>query len=223
LLLEWGIADWTLEDSSEARGDTVLGADILVRYGISRFDEFQLGWTAFGHFRERVKTTGAINTAHGIGDLTLAYKHSFRHPAGDELSIAIQPFVSLPLNRNSAIGNGDWSAGILLPVSVDLTGDIQFQASPEINAAADGDRRGQHWNFGTVLGLGLATTDASSVTFELSAFRNEDPAGHFTEMLAGVSGAWQPSESTQLDLGVVAGMRHNSPDVELAFGISHRF
>lgn len=223
MLLEWGIADWTLEDSIEARSDTVLGGDILVRYGLSEFDELQLGWTAFGHIRERVKATGAVNKAQGTGDLTLTYKRSFRRPAGDQFSVAIQPFVSLPLDRNSAIGKGDWSAGILLPISVDLTRDIQFQASPEIDAAADEDRRGQHWNFGTVVGLGLATTDASSVTFELSAFRNEDPAGHFTEMLAGVSGTWQPSESTQLDLGVVAGLNHNSPDVELAFGISHRF
>jgi len=222
MLVEVGLADWTVEDTPEARTDTILAGDLLIRYGLSDVDEVQLGWTAFGHVRERGKATGAVSKTQGTGDITLAYKRSLRHPDGNELSIAIQPFVTLPVG-GSAIGGGGWSAGLLLPISFDVSDHVQLQATPEIGASVDEDGHGRHAVFGGVAGLGLAISDTTGVTFELSAFREHDPAGHFTELLAGVSGTWQPDENWQLDVGAILGLNQDSPDVELALGVSRRF
>jgi hypothetical protein len=62
-----------------------------------------------------------------------------------------------------------------------------------------------------------------SGTLELQAVRDDDPAGHATEALAGLSFAWQPKSNLQLDMGAVAGLNHASPDVELYLGIARRF
>lgn len=208
LLLEIGLGDWTVESGPDTRTDTVLIGDLLVRYGFSEVDELQLGWTAFGHVRQRDKATGSVARDEGVGDVTLAYKHSLRHPGGDGLSVAIQPFVTLPAG-GSAIGNHDWSTGLLVPISFDLTDRLQIQATPEVDASTDGDGHGRHATFGGVAGLGIAISEKIGVTFELSAFKDKDPAGNTTQLLAGVSAAWQPKDTLQLDAGAAFGLNHD--------------
>ena len=58
---------------------------------------------------------------------------------------------------------------------------------------------------------------------EFEASRDNDPAGHATQSLAGLSFAWQPRDDLQLDLGGVAGLNAASPDVELYIGVARRF
>lgn len=222
MLVEVGLADWTVEDTPDARTDTILAGEMLIRYGLTDVDEVQFGWTAFGHVREREKATGGVIKVQGSGDISLAYKRSLRHPDGNELSIAIQPFVTLPVG-GSAIGDGDWSAGLLLPISFDVSDHVQLQVTPEIDASVDEDGHGRHAAFGGVAGLGLAINETIGVTLELSALREQDPAGRSTELLAGVSGTWQPGANWQFDVGAVLGLNHDSPDAELALGVSRRF
>lgn len=222
LLVEVGVAGWTLEQSPDARTDTVLIADTLLRYGLSPVDELQVGWAPYGHVRERDKTIGTVGKRNGIGDVTIAYKRSLIGPDGEGLSVAIQPFVKLPVGR-SPTGDGTWSAGILWPISYDVSEHLQLQATPELDAAPDENGHGRHASFGAVMGVGVATSERTGVTLELSAFREQDPARHFTELLAGASGTWQPNQDWQLDAGVIVGLNRNSPDLELTAGISRRF
>lgn len=222
LLVEIGFGDWTVDNSSDARSDTILFGDALLRLGLSSLDEIQFGWTPYGHVRERDKPSGAVRRRNGIGDMALAYKRSLAGPDGKGLSLAIQPFVTLPVG-SSAISDGTWSAGLVLPVSFDVSEHLQLQATPEIDAHADEDGHGRHGSFGSVFGVGLATSDNTGLTFELSAFRENEPSQHFTELLGGVSGTWQPDQKWQLDAGAVFGLNRDSPDLELTAGVSRRF
>ncbi len=222
VLVEVGLGDWTIESDSETRTDTVLIGDLLVRYGLSNVDELQLGWTPFGHVRQRDKSTGSVVRAGGVGDVTVAYKHSLRHPDGNGLSVAIQPFVTLPVG-GSAIGNHDWSTGLLVPISFDVTDHLQLQATPEVDAAVDGDGHGRHASFGGVAGLAIAISKQTGVSVEISAFQDQDPAGQATKLLAGVSATFQPNENLQLDVGGAFGLNRASPDAELSVGVSGRF
>lgn len=221
-IVELGLIDWTVESSSDSRADTVLAGDLLVRYGLTDLIEIQIGWTAFGHARERDKVSGSIAAKSGIGDLTFALKHSLRNPGGNGFSIALQPFVTLPLG-GTAIGSGDWGAGLLVPISYDLNDDFQLQLTPEIGASVDSDRRGRHFSGGAVIGLGFSLSDHVGATLEVSGFRDRDPADATTELLAGLSLAWQPTASMQLDVGTAFGLNRNSPDAQLAVGFSGRF
>ena len=91
-----------------------------------------------------------------------------------------------------------------------------------MDAAADVDGSGRHLAYGTAGGIGYALTKAVTLTAELAAYRDDDPAGHSTTTLASLSVAWQPSDDLQLDAGGVAGLNHNSPDAELYVGVSER-
>jgi hypothetical protein len=219
--VELGIADWTLDRAPDSRTDTVEAGQLLVRIGLTGSLEAQLGWTAFGHFRTRDRSTGSVDQASGIGDLTLALRQNLKSPDGSGFSLAVMPFATLPAGGR-AIGAGDWSAGLLVPLSYDLGGGVQLGLTGEIDAAADSDRQGRHLAYGGVAGLSLPLSDALGATFEIAGRRDGDPAGHKTEWLAGVSAGWMARDDLQLDAGANIGL-HGAADVQLYLGVSRRF
>jgi hypothetical protein len=219
--IETGIADWSRDDTADERDDTVLIGDTLVRVGVSDTLELQLGWTPFGHTRTRDKANGAIEKADRVGDALVGLKANLVHPDGDGFSAALQPFVTLPIGR-APLGAGDWGAGVVVPVSFDLSPALNLQFSPEVDAATDGDGHGRHLAYGSVVGLGVTISKAVGVTFEVAATRDHDPEGHSTEVYGAVSASWTPADDLQLDIGANLGLNHDAADMELYFGISRQ-
>jgi hypothetical protein len=221
-LVEVGGVDWTLDKSPDARTDTIVAGDLLLRYGVADHAEVQVGWTAFGTVRTRDRLSGAVSRETGTGDVTLAVRRNLSHPDGSGFSVALMPYATLPTG-GSAIGAGDWGAGLIAPVSYDLGGGLNLALTPEVDAAVDEDRRGRHLAYGSVIGLGIDLSKAVSSTIEFQAVRDQDPSGHATQALASLSLAWQPKDDLQLDAGAVAGLNDASPDAELYVGIARRF
>lgn len=221
VLIELGLADWTRDKAGPIRTDTVVAGDALMRIGLDDSLEAQIGWTAYGHVRTRDLTAGTVDKAAGTGDVTLALRRNLRNPDGSGFSIAAMPFVSLPVG-GKAIGAGDWGAGLLVPMSFDL-GGVSLALSPEIDAAVDGDGHGRHLEYGSVVGLEFSLTDAISASTEISIRRDEDPMGHVTEALAGLSAGWQLNGDLQFDIGLNIGLNAASPDTQLYLGIARRF
>lgn len=222
VLVEIGLADWTIEKDRSSRTDTVLIGDLLVRYGVTDKSEVQVGWTAVGFTRERQSAPRSADHNSGTGDVTVAFKHSLRNPGGDGLSVAVQPFATLPTG-GKAIGEGDWGAGLLVPIGLSLNDAFQLQFTPEIDAAVDEDRHGRHLAYGAVAGLGIEASDRVSITIEGSASRHRNPDEPKTELLAAASLAWQPNDDLQLDVATTIGLNRDSSDARYALGISRRF
>jgi hypothetical protein len=219
LIVEVGLTDWTIEQDADQRTDTLLFGDTLVRVGLDDKTEAQIGWTPYGHVRVRDKATGLIERGGGTGDVTLGLRRSLSGPNG---SVAIQPFVTL-LVGGATIGAGDWGAGVIVPIGFDLGHDVQLALSPEIDAAVNSSRSGRHLAYGSVIGLSAPLAKGLTGSVEFQAVRDEDPSGKSTQALASASLAWLLGENTQLDIGGVAGLNSDSPDVEVYFGIAQRF
>lgn len=217
---EIGMADWTLNKQDGTRTDTLVAGDLLLRVGIGGRDEIQLGFTSFGTVRTR--DISGVSRASGVGDMTLAFKHSLRSPDGSGFSVAIQPFVTLPTG-GSSIGAGDWGAGLAVPVGAPLTEAISLEFTPEVDAAVNGDGSGRHLALSAVEGLSFSFSPQVSSAIEVQEVHDADPAGHQDHALAGLSFAWQPAPVWQLDMGSVVGLDRHSPDIELYVGISRRF
>ncbi|MBV8685388.1 MAG: transporter [Alphaproteobacteria bacterium] len=218
--VELGLADWTLERDGGARTDTLQLGEILVRLGLSDRIEAQLGWTAYGRVKER--NAAGRSRMDGIGDVTLALRANLAHPDGKGFSAALMPYATLPTG-NGAIGAGDWSAGLLVPVSYELPHGLQLGLTGQVEAAADEDRHGRHLAYGGVAGLSAELSETLSATAELSAVRDEDPSGRSTELLAGLSAGWMAKDDLQLDVGANIGLNEAAPDVQLYAGVSKRF
>ncbi|BBD96713.1 transporter [Sphingobium amiense] len=222
VVAELGLGDWTHEKDAASRTDTVEAGDLLVRFGLTDRLEAQLGWTAYGHERVKDRASGLIDRSEGVGDMFVGVKRNLRNPDGSGFSVALLPYATLPTG-GSTIGAGDWGAGLLVPVSYELGKGVALEATPEVDAAVDEDRHGRHLAWGSVMGVNIDVSDAVSATVETSLMRDDDPSGHSTEALAGLSLAWQPGKAWQIDGGVNLGLNPDSPDRELYVGIVRRF
>ena len=218
-VFELGITDWTLDRQADSRTDTLATGQALVRIGLADSTEVQIGWTAYGHVRTRDRASGATTRVGGIGDVTLALRRSLGPANGP---IAIQPYVTLPTGGD-AIGTGDWSAGVLLPIALPLGKGVQLALTPQVAAAVDSDGAGRHLAFGSAIGISTPLTPSLSGAIEASVARDDDPTGASTTALASASLACMVAPNTQLDVGSVAGLNAASPDIELYIGISRRF
>lgn len=215
--VELSAVDWELDDAADARTDTVLAGDLLLRLGVGPRTEVQVGWTPFGHVRERDRASGSIETTDGVGDVRLAVRQNLRAPDGKGLSFGLEPFVTLPVGRYP-VGRGDWGAGVVLPVSYDLgeRANLAFTGTGEALPDEDGD--GRHLSLTGIAGLGLELSDSVTAVGEVSVQRNDDPGGRRTLVLAAASLAWRPAKTWQLDALVTAGLNRDTPDLRLAIG-----
>ena len=220
--VELGLADWTLDRSADSRTDTIEAGQWLVRIGLADSLEAQIGWTAFGHVRERDRIAGSVERESGVGDLTVALRQNLVNPDGSGFSAALMPYATLPAG-NAAIGAGDWTAGLIVPLSYELGGGVQLGATAQVEAAADSDRDGRHLAYGGVAGIALPLSDALSVTLEAAVNRDDDPSGHSTEWLGGVSAGWMAKDDLQLDAGVNVGLDGTAADLQLYLGVAKRF
>ncbi|WP_380787459.1 transporter [Sphingomonas sp. R86521] len=215
--LEVSGVDWQRDDSSDSREDTVLSGDVLARIGLGASTEAQIGWTGFGHVRTRDKTTGAIDTVNGVGDVTLALRQNFANPDGKGLSYGVEPFVTLPVGREP-IGAGDWGAGVIVPVTYDLSDKVNLAFTGEADAQPDEDGNGRHFAYSGIVGLGYELSKQWTVVGELSVARDDDPMDKHTEAVAAGSLAWQPRNGLQLDMLGTVGLNHDAPDFRLVTG-----
>lgn len=222
LQIEAGLGDWTLDKQADSRTDTVLLGDIAARYGIGNSTEVRLAWTGYGHIRTRDRLSGTIERMSGIGDVTVGLKQNLANPDGKGFSLALLPEASLPTGTHG-VGQGAWSARLLLPISYDLSDHVKVEMTPELDAAADADGHGRHGAVGSAAGLAFALNDKLDLSVEAQAIRDRDPEHHETQALGSLSLAYQAQEHTQLDIGAQAGLNRNSPDVEMYFGISRKF
>ncbi len=221
-MVEVGLANWTLDRSGPQRTDTATFADTLVRIGLDSQTEAQVGWSAFGIQRERNGLAGTVDSSRGIGDVTLALRRNLSSPDGTGFSLAVMGAATLPTGGQT-IGAGDWGASLLVPVSVDLPGDLNLQLTPEIDAAVDEDRHGRHVAYGSVVGLQFPVGKTMSATGELSVFRDNDPFDHSIRSVAGLSIGWQKGRNLQFDAGANVGLNRTTDDLELYVGVARRF
>lgn len=218
-ILELGLVDWTLSRQPGSRTDTINSGQATLRVALGASTEVQVGWTAFGTVRTADRTANIVQRDSGVGDVTLAMRRSLGAANGP---IAIQPYVTLPTG-GTAIGAGDWGAGVQLPMGFSLGHGIQLAVTPQVAAAVNGSRSGRHVAYGAAAGLSTSLLEGLSGAVEVSATRDEDPAGAKTKALASTSLAWMAGKNTQLDVGTVAGLNSDSPALEIYFGISRRF
>lgn len=218
--VETSLADWTLDKQGGDRTDTVTIGDTSVRIGITDQVEAQIGWTPLGIVRER--SGNLVDRVTRAGDATLGLKANLRNPDGSGFSIAVQPFVTLPIGR-MPVGAGDWGAALVVPITYDLSKSVNLEVTPEVDAAVDEDGRGRHLAYGAVVGLGFALDDKLTLTVENQVVRDEDPSGSTTQNFASASLAFMARKTLQLDLGAVAGFDRNAPDIEIYAGIARRF
>ncbi|MBU6266337.1 MAG: transporter [Sphingomonadales bacterium] len=214
--------DWTRQNDPDTRTDTLLAGDMALRYGLDDRTELRVAWTAYGHVRSRDKATGLVTSTSGTGDVTLGVKRNLISPDMSGFSLALLPSVSLPTG-GSAIGAGDWGAGLQAPMSLPLGGPVSFAITPEIDAAVNGSGHGRHVAYGSAAGFAIAAAGNLNLALEASVMRDDDPAGAGTSATAGIAAGFTLGRNTQLDLAGEFGLNSATPGLRIYAGIARRF
>ena len=219
--IETAFTDWTHDRRDGIATDAFAFADTEARIGLTPRLEAEIRWQPYNIVTARDLRSGARDHAEGTGDATFSLRRSLANPGGDGFSIAVEPFVTAPIGH-SGIGQSGWSGGVLLPLSIDLGGNLSFGATPEIDIAADADGSGHHASYSGVVALSRKF-GAVQAGGELWINRDDDPAGHVTQATADVTLAWTATTNLQFDAGANAGLNRATPRIELYFGVTRRF
>lgn len=213
--------DATLDKSGGVSTHDIAYGGLELRLGLTSTLEGQLSWTPYE--RVRTKDQGVVSTASGAGDLGLALRWSLRNPAGDGLSVAVQPFVVAPTGAEG-IGGGLWQGGLIVPVSIPLNGDWSLSLSPELDARPDADGAGRHAGYALAGGVGRMVGPVN-LGAELWVDVDDDPSGRVTQASFDLTAGWTPKtlKDVQLDASAYVGLNRRSPDLELVVGVAHRF
>jgi hypothetical protein len=221
VMAELGVIDWAHDNTDSIIGDTVTGGQLLLRAGVTSNVEVQLGWDGYQSQRTR-DASGLVGKVHGGGDALVGLKIGLLHPDGSGTSIAVLPYAKLPVGK-AGIGAGDWSAGVIVPVDFSLRPGLSLALSPQISALPNASGEGHHANWGGVVGLGVQLSKHLSASAELGWARDEDPDGHSSATVGGLSLAYLATSNLQFDGGVNLRLGGTTPDRELYVGVSRRF
>lgn len=219
VMIETGLIDWSRSIDDSGVTDTTLVGGSLFRAGVTDRLELQVGWLPYGHVRTVDSANRIARSRAGSGDASIGFVYGSATGGGP---VAVQGFVTLPTG-GSAVGAGDWGAGLRVPVQFDLGHGVAAALTPEIDAAVNASGKGRHVEFGGATGLSLALAGKLSLGVDLAAFRNDDPGGAATIATAGQSLAWQAGKSLQFDFGAAEGLNRSSPRARLYAGIAKRF
>jgi len=221
LQVETAAVDFTHATTAADVTDTVATASTLVRLGVTQYLELFAGWTPYIH--QRTRTGAGVDRTDGVGDVTLGLKQSLLHPDGKGFSLALQPFVVVPTAK-AALGVGRPVVGLIIPVTLALPADFALGLSPEIDRIANTASRGHHASYTMIGGISrqLGSVNAG---LELAGTHDDDPGGRTTKATADVFAAWIPKAhpTFQFDVATYVGLNHDTPDVEVLVGVSHRF
>jgi hypothetical protein len=98
-------------------------------------------------------------------------------PDDAPIQVALDPYVKIP-TANHQLGNGKLEGGLLVPVAIPI-GKSPFTISldPELDLLADPDGSGRHLSTQQIFNLGAALSMKTSVSTEIWAMRDWEPAG----------------------------------------------
>lgn len=220
--VETGAVQWTRDSDPESRTDSFTLGQTLVRVGVAEHGELSIGWTPFAVERVRDRASGAVETHRGTGDLTLSGKRNLVSPDGEGFSIALEPYVTLPIGTGPE-GAGDWGAGLTVPLSHPLWDKFSLGFTGTLAAAPDDDGNGRHFQGVATAGLEWDLTEQLSTETELQFVHDEDLGEGSNQGYAGLSIAWKATDDWQFDIGGAVGLNRAASDAQAYLGLSRRF
>ncbi|HZC38391.1 MAG TPA: transporter [Sphingomicrobium sp.] len=218
--IETGLADWTLQKSGGERDTSLVLGETTLKYGLTGDSDIELDVTPWQ--RATSSGPGFRDSASGIGDINVIYKHELTNSDG-ALQVTLYPYVKIPTARRS-LSNGKWEGGLLIPIGYSIgKSPFSIGLTPELDWVADADGHGHHAAMVQVASLGWQVSPKLNLSAEIWGQWDWDPAGTTRQASADGSVAYLLSNSVQLDAGANFGLNRQTPDVELYAGISKRF
>ncbi|HXA40924.1 MAG TPA: transporter [Phenylobacterium sp.] len=217
--IETALADAVFRRSGGVHSETYsLGAS-EVRLGLTSRLEAEVAWTPLIVEHQR----GAPNVT-GVGDLTVGARWALTNPdAKDGVAVSVQGFVNAP-TATHGLGAGGWSGGVRMPITSPLLNGVGFGLglTPEVDVVRNAAGGGVHMAASTTVSITRGFGD-TTLGAELWGQVDDDPAARTYQASFDLIAARAVGKNSQLDAGLNLALNRNTPDVEVYFGIAHRF
>jgi hypothetical protein len=164
--------------------------------------------------------TGEHTTTAGYADTSAGFKWRFAEQQGNQPSLALLGEVMLPSGSSSLRGKGARPA-LYLPAGWELEKGLSVEFMPGIGVDSDDD--GRRYRFGFLaLSLDKELGERLHGFVELAAPQISRASHGGTQAVIDGGFTWQVSNDAQLDVSLIHGLNHRTPDLSLAFGVSIR-
>ena len=218
--IETGLVDWSRDKSDGVTTDTTAWGNTEIKYGVSNRVDVELGLTPLETFS--VQGVGMHDHQSSFGDIVVRVKYALTADSAP-VQVALDPFVKIP-TANHELGNRKVEGGLLVPVQIPIAkSPLTLAVDPELDLLADGEGGGRHLATQQVVNLGIQASEKVSVSTEIWAMWDWDPAGTAKQVSLDVAAAYLPTKKLQLDAGANFGLNRQTPDVEVYTGVSVRF
>lgn len=220
---EVGLVDGARQSNDAFKAEGWAYGDLFFRYGLTPTTELQFGITPWTREKITDRATGDSETADGVSDIQIGFRHSLANPDGSGVSVALAGFITAPTGSRDVRGDGI-EGGVVLPIALPLNDDWGLSLSPEIDIVADSDGEGRHAAYTMVAGVGRGFGQWALVA-EIWVSHDDDPIEATTQSTFDPTAVWTPPSmpDAQLDFGLNFGLNDDSPDVEFGVGVARRF
>ncbi len=216
--VEADIVNGTFQRLDGVTTDTWLVINPTLKYGLGPTLDVEATWSPLMSVRTR--SNGQTRTLSGDSDLFFRLKDKVYSQGAVE--VALIPYVKAPTAR-SGVGDGAWEAGLIAPVAIKLPGPWSLNYTGEVDAFKNTSGDGLHPNMSHALNLGYSLPFNLTLSGEVWANYDFDPAGTTTQLSFDLGLAWLMSNDLQLDGGLNAGLNRQTPGAQVYLGLSRRF
>ncbi len=185
------------------------------KYGLTDSIDLQLVFAPY--VREVTTVGGAKTVVEGASDVTLRMKCNLWGNDEGDTAMAIFPYVKIP--TNTAVSNGEWEGGVILPWATQLSERVGFGMQVEIARVWD-DESGE---YGTDIlhtaVLGFDVTEKLGLYIEYVGISGDNPY----QAYASGGATWAISDQFQWDVGSVVGLNDEAEDLNVFTGFTVKF
>lgn len=208
-------------DRSERTRTFSLGTPIL-RYGLTRDVEIQVGANVFTRLKQGATDAAAGETIRGRGAALVASKINLFGNDGDARALALVGTLRLP-TASRGLGAEQVEASLDLPFTTVLGSPLwRLTLQPHVSLLRNDRGSAYHGFYGAAAQLEYALSATVTLGVEFATYVWRETALSSSSSLD-LSLSWMMFENTQVDVAVHVGLDERTPSANPYLGISHRF
>lgn len=191
----------------------VVAGGFLAKAGLTPFLDFEVGWDGYAI------VVAHEHTAHGAGDPLLRVKWNIVGHDGGAVALAVLPYVFAPAGDDE-IGRPNWSGGLIVPFSAQLS--HAFHLGAMVEGSISGDENAHvHSAVVASLALGIHVAGPWELFFE---FVSELELGDHVEWIpeTNVGTAFTIGSDVRIDAGFDVAYHSEGVAYEPFLGLSWR-
>ena len=224
--LELDLVNYTLDRHNPERTSVDVDQWNVVpfdfRVGLTSHTELDFLYDGYLNLRTRDRDAGTVTTQSGFGDLTLLFKYNLFGNDGGKFAFGILPYLKLPTNTAN-LGNKWVEGGVELPLSINVTDNINFSIQTEFDAVRNDANTRYEATFTNIAYLGYTFLNKKFTVYgEFYSRVNQGPDSQ-VEGQVDTGLLYYLGKNAEVDCGCNFGVTRAAPDYEPFVGMSVRF